>query len=157
MFQGGNEMMNYIATWLPVVVAVLVLFGWLVSWRKMYQVDLSKRELPWLSKTLIRLGIVAPIWLPTVASADVGNAARSAGGQVFNILMIVLIVVGAICMLIGWVMHSTGGQRWKERGMSKILIAGASIAGGAFTMLLIKWVWGVATGAGGGNSWQLPF
>jgi len=149
--------MNEMIYLLAVIAALVVLATWLYVWRKAYQVDLIQKQVPMLHKVLIMGGIMSPTLLPTIANADVKEAAKGAGGQVFTVLMVILIVVGAIMMVIGWIMHSTGGQRWKEQGMSKILIAGMSVAGGAFTMLLIKWVWGVATGAGGGNSWQLPF
>ncbi|MGX6467012.1 hypothetical protein [Leuconostoc falkenbergense] len=76
-----------------------------------------------LQQTLAGLVASLPMWLPTVASADIGDAAKTSGSKVITILYIVLIVVGAICLLIGFIMRATGNEQMAQKSNSKLMHA----------------------------------
>ncbi|MET3356717.1 hypothetical protein ACG92U_02650 [Leuconostoc citreum] len=118
----------------------------------------------WERKPISRLqqilaGAVAslPMWLPTVASADIGDAAKTSGTKVITILYIVLIVVGAICLIWAFILRATGNEQMAQKSNSKLMHALFGIGGGALTGLLLTWIWQTATSAGGGNVINWPF
>ena len=110
-----------------------------------------------LQQTLAGLVASLPMWLPTIVSADIGDAAKTSGSKVITILYIVLIVVGAICLLIGFIMRATGNEQMAQKSNSKLMHAMFGIGGGALTGLLLTWIWQTATTAGGGNVINWPF
>jgi len=107
----------------------------------------------------ILAGAVAslPMWLPTVASADIGDAAKTSGTKVITLLYIVLIVVGAICLIWAFILRATGNEQMAQKSNSKLMHALFGIGGGALTGLLLTWIWQTATSAGGGNVINWPF
>ncbi|MGR8861867.1 hypothetical protein [Leuconostoc citreum] len=118
----------------------------------------------WERKPISRLqqilaGAVAslPMWLPTVASADIGDAAKTSGTKVITILYIVLIVVGAVCLIWAFILRATGNEQMAQKSNSKLMHALFGIGGGALTGLLLTWIWQTATSAGGGNVINWPF
>ncbi|MBE4725598.1 hypothetical protein [Leuconostoc citreum] len=118
----------------------------------------------WERKPISRLqqilaGAVAslPMWLPTVASADIGDAAKTSGTKVITLLYIVLIVVGAICLIWAFILRATGNEQMAQKSNSKLMHALFGIGGGALTGLLLTWIWQTATSAGGGNVINWPF
>ena len=117
----------------------------------------ERRPTSRLQQTLAGLVASLPMWLPTVASADIGDAAKTSGSKVITILYIVLIVVGAICLLIGFIMRATGNEQMAQKSNSKLMHAMFGIGGGALTGLLLTWIWQTATTAGGGNVINWPF
>ncbi|MCK8605722.1 hypothetical protein LNP18_06340 [Leuconostoc citreum] len=93
---------------------------------------------------------------PLIASADVGDAAKSSGTSVAGLLFIALVIVGGITLLIASIMVATGSQKMHEQGVSKAIKALFGIAGGCLVGMILTWIIGVATSAGGGNfiNWQ---
>ncbi|WP_367366568.1 hypothetical protein [Leuconostoc pseudomesenteroides] len=117
----------------------------------------ERRPISRLQQTLAGLVASLPMWLPTVASADIGDAAKTSGSKVITILYIVLIVVGAVALLWAFILRSTGNEQMAQKSNSKLMHALFGIGGGALTGLLLTWVWQTATTAGGGNVINWPF
>jgi len=95
--------------------------------------------------------------MPIVASADVGDAAKSTGTDVAKFLFIGLIIVGGISLLVAGIMMSSGSQRLHEKGQSRLLKTLIGIVVGCLTGMIITWIYGVITSAGGGNFITWPF
>ncbi|MFK8200387.1 hypothetical protein ACI78M_04545 [Leuconostoc mesenteroides] len=75
----------------------------------------ERRPISRLQQTLAGLVVSLPMWLPTVVSADIGDAAKTSGSKVITILYIVLIVVGAICLLLVSSCVLLVMNRWRKR------------------------------------------
>ena len=110
-----------------------------------------------LQKTLASLLATLPMCLPSIAFADIGDAAKTSGTKLATILYIVLIVVGGVCILIGAIMHATGSQQLAQKGQTRIMYAMFGVGGGLLVGTILKWVYDTATASGGGNIINWPF
>lgn len=105
----------------------------------------------------IIFGTMIGTMTPMVAFADVGDAAKSTGSSIAGFLFIALVVVGAVSLLIAGIKMATGSQRMHEKGVSQGIKALFGIAGGCLVGMILTWIVGVATSAGGGNFLNWPF
>lgn len=105
----------------------------------------------------VAFGTSLSMLMPIVASADVGDVAKSTGTDVAKFLFIGLIIVGGISLLVAGIMMSSGSQRLHEKGQSRLLKTLIGIVVGCLTGMIITWIYGVITSAGGGNFITWPF
>lgn len=110
-----------------------------------------------VQKILAMALVMCPWLLPLTANADIADAAKTSGSKVSGILFIVLVVVGGVCLLIGFIMHATGSQQLAQKGQTRIMYALFGIGGGLLVGLFLTWIYQTATSAGGGNFLNWPF
>ncbi|WP_349549690.1 hypothetical protein [Leuconostoc pseudomesenteroides] len=105
----------------------------------------------------IILGTMFGTMTPVVASADVGDAAKSSGSSIAGFLFIILVVVGGVSLIIAGIKMATGSQKMHEQGVSQGIKVLFGVACGCLVGMFLTWIYGVATSAGGGNFLSWPF
>ena len=121
------------------------------------QLNTSNR---WLYRTIL---LAMGAWLtlvPTVSYADssaIKEAAKTAGNQIYDLVMIIGFIIGLVVMAIGWSMKATGSQRLSQEGITWVFRAGIGICGLLTSVMVVKFIYDMMTKGGGSTGFQLPF
>ncbi|MCK8605665.1 hypothetical protein LNP18_06055 [Leuconostoc citreum] len=98
----------------------------------------------------VSLGTSLVMFIPTIASADVGDAAKSAGSDVVTKLYIALFIVGGISAVVAGIKMAFGSQEMHDKGTKQLIKVLFGITAACLVGLIITWVYSMATKAGGG-------
>lgn len=92
--------------------------------------------------------------LAAVYADQLRESAKSSGTEVIELFIIIALVLSAISLALGLVMHASGVQFLAQSGTKRILVGGGVVVGILLLSIFFTWLITTMKKSGGGTLWN---